>query len=226
MLLLRLLKNKPVNELTSGDLKRYLVYAMEKQGISEHTAHNRLNALKFYFEQVLWRENFFWEIPRPKKPSPLPKVLREEELGKMFNVLKNKKHKAMLFTIYSARLQVSELVNIKIGDVDNGRMQIFIQIAKGKTAYPVRTVQQLFSNAKNKAGIRKEAGIHSLRHGFATHLLEKGTDIIFIKDLLGHFDIKTTERYLHVNKQKLINIISPLDDLLKRNDIEWQSGLS
>jgi integrase/recombinase XerD len=76
-------------------------------------------------------------------------------------------------------------------------------------------------NAKKSAGILKEVGIHSLRHSFATHLLDKGTDIKFIKNLLGHFDIKTTERYLHVSKQKLVNIISPLDDLMKSEDIEW-----
>lgn len=76
-------------------------------------------------------------------------------------------------------------------------------------------------NAKNKAGIRKEVGIHSLRHSFATHLLDKGTDIRYIKEILGHFDIKTTERYLHVSRQKLVNIISPLDDLIKKGQIEW-----
>ena len=65
--LLKILKNKPVDELTTGDLRRYMVYAMDKEGIKENTAHSRLNALKFYFEQVLGREKFFWEIPRPKK---------------------------------------------------------------------------------------------------------------------------------------------------------------
>ena len=82
-------------------------------------------------------------------------------------------------------------------------------------------MQQIFTNAKNKAGIKKEVGVHSLRHSFATHLLDKGTDIKFIKDLLGHFDIRTTERYLHVSKQQLVNIVSPLDDLMQKETIEW-----
>lgn len=87
-------------------------------------------------------------------------------------------------------------------------------------AYPTRTIQQIFSNAKRKAGITKELGVHSLRHSFATHLLEKGTDIRYIKDLLGHFNIKTTERYLHVSKKQLVNIISPLDDLYLKGKLK------
>ncbi len=89
------------------------------------------------------------------------------------------------------------------------------------TAYPSCTIQQIFNNAKLKAGIKKEVGIHSLRHSFTTLLLDKGTDICYIKDSLGHFDIRTTERYLHVSKQKLVNIISPLDDPMNKEDIEW-----
>ena len=90
-----------------------------------------------------------------------------------------------------------------------------------KDAYPTRTLQRIFQLAKEKAGIKKEIGIHSLRHSFATHLLEKGTDIRYIKDLLGHFNIKTTECYLHVSRQLLVNIISPLDDLFNKGKIEW-----
>ena len=164
----------------------------------------------------------------------------------------------MLFTIYSAGLRVSELVNLKITDIDSTRMQIFIERGKGKkdrvvnlspvlldilrsyireykpkpknylfeseqtlAAYPVRTVQQIFGNAKTKAGIRKDVGIHSLRHSFATHLLDKGTDIKYIKELLGHFNIKTTERYLHVSKKQLVNIASPFDDLWKKKTLNW-----
>ena len=78
-----------------------------------------------------------------------------------------------------------------------------------------------FHQYKKWAGIRNYVGIHSLRHSFATHLLDKGTDIKYMKDLLGHFDIRTTERYLHVSKQKLVNIISPLDDLMNQGGVEW-----
>lgn len=214
--------------------------------------------MKFFFEQVLLREKFFWNIPRPKKPLLLPKLLNETEIRKLFNALTNKKHKAMLFTAYSAGLRVSEIVNLRIADIDSKRMQIFVSRAKGKkdryvnlspilldilrnylkeyrprpkvylfeseqtlTAYPTRTVQQIFSNAKHKAGIRKDVGIHSLRHSFATHLLEKGTDIKYIKELLGHFNIKTTERYLHVAREQLVNIVSPFDDLWKTESIDW-----
>ena len=256
--LLTLIKNIPADDLTPEHLKRYLVHCYEKLKLTENTLHSRINAMKFYYEQVLRREKFFWEIPRPKKPFLLPKLLNETELTKLFNALSNKKHKAMLFTAYSSGLRVSEIVNLKIADIDSGRMQILVQRAKGKkdryvnlsplvldilrkyikeykprpsvylfeseqtlTAYPTRTVQQIFSNAKEKAGIRKEVGIHSLRHSFATHLLDKGTDIRYIKDLLRHFNLKTTERYLHVSKKQLVNIISPFDDLWKKNELEW-----
>jgi integrase/recombinase XerD len=255
---LKVMKQHPADEFGTDRIKKYLQYCFEELKLSENTIHSRLNALKFYYEQVLKKEKFFWEIPRPKKPLLLPKLLNEKELKNLFNALVNKKHKAMLFTAYSAGLRVSEIVNLKIADIDSKRMQIFIARAKGKKdryvnlspilldilrsyiktykpkpkiflfeseqtsdCYPTRTVQQVFTNAKNKAGIKKEVGVHSLRHSFATHLLDKGTDIRYIKDLLGHFDIKTTERYLHVSKQKLVNISSPLDDLMQKEGIEW-----
>ncbi len=256
--LLKILGKVPAEKLTVADVKRYLAYCHEQLKLSENTLHSRINALKFYYEQLLKREKFFWEIPRPKRPFLLPRLLNQTELSGLFNALTNKKHKAMLFTAYSAGLRVSEIVNLKISHIDSGRMQILVSCAKGKkdryvnlspilldilrayisnskprptvylfeseqtgTAYPTRTVQQIFSNAKSRAGIKKEVGMHSLRHSFATHLLEKGTDIRYIKDLLGHFDIKTTERYLHVSKKSLVNIVSPLDDLWKEGNIEW-----
>lgn len=255
------IKNHPADEFTPQRIRDYLQYCFEVLHLRENTLHSRINSLKFYFEQVLKKEKFFWEVPRPKKPFQLPKLLNELELARLFNALQNKKHKAMLFTAYSAGLRVSEIVQLRIQDIDSRRMQICVERAKGKkdryvnlspvlldilrtylkeyrpapkhylfepevgqgrqAPYATRSVQQIFSAAKNKAGILKEVGIHSLRHSFATHLLDKGTDIRYIKDLLGHFNIKTTERYLHVSKKQLVNIISPFDDLWKTNSIDW-----
>ncbi len=258
MQLLQLLKDLHVQDLTPEHLKRYMLYCVVKLQLSENTLHSRLNALKFYYEQVLKREKFFWEIPRPKKHIILPKVLGEQEIARLFNAVTNKKHKAILFTAYSAGLRVSEAVRLKMSDIDSDRMQILIEKAKGKKdryvtlspilldvlrsylkeqkkrpktflfegevenePYPSRTAQKVFQRAKEKAGIQKHVSFHSLRHSFATHLLEKGVDIRFIKDILGHFSIKTTERYLHVTREKLVNISSPLDDIWEKGTIEW-----
>lgn len=168
----------------------------------------------------------------------------------MFAALTNLKHKALLFTAYSAGLRVSEVVGLRLSDIDSGRMQIRIECAKGKkdryvglsillldvlrayllkvrprpttylfegerlsTPYSCRSAQLVFHQARAKGGIEKKISFHVLRHSFATHLLEKGIDIRYIKDLLGHFSIKTTERYLHVKKEQLLTIVNPLDAL-------------
>ena len=85
--------------------------------------------------------------------------------------------------------------------------------------YSAKSMQKIFQMAREKAGIHKTLTFHTLRHSFATHLLEKGVDIKYIKDLLGHFDIKTTARYLHVKKDQLVNIVSPLDNLFSGEEI-------
>ena len=219
--------------------------------------HSRLNALKFLYEQVLGHERFFVEIPRPKKQLQLPKVLGEDELRRLFAAPKNLKHKAILFVAYSAGLRVSEVINLRLQDIDRERKQLFIHCSKGKkdryvrlspmvldvleqyykmsetkptnylfegvesgTPYTTRSAQQIFSDARKKAGILKTLSFHNLRHSFATHLLEKGVDVLFIKEILGHFNIETTQRYLHVKKEFLINIESPLDDLYKDKPYE------
>ncbi|MGH2552440.1 MAG: tyrosine-type recombinase/integrase, partial [Chitinophagaceae bacterium] len=256
--LLSMLKNIPADQLKTEHLKRYMLYCSTELNLKENSLHSRINALKFYYEQVLHQEKFFWEIPRPKKQFILPKVLDENEVAKLFNALSNIKHKAMLFAAYSAGMRVSEIAALKVKDIDSYRMQIRIENAKGKKdryvnlspvlldilrayirsykpkpknflfesdqtgeAYPTRTIQRIFQLAKETSGISKQVGIHSLRHSFATHMLEKGIDIRYIKDLLGHFSIKTTERYLHVKKEQLVNIISPLDDLWRSGKIDW-----
>ncbi len=245
--LLQLLKDKPVDDLDAEKLRSYFLYCTNKLKLSENTLHSRLNAVKFYFEQVLKREKFFMEIPRPKKPSILPKVIDTKDIKKLFAVTANLKHNTMLKLCYGMGLRVSEIVNLKITDIDSQRMQVLIEQAKGKKdryvnlpqsileqlreyykqykpkkylfegqigeKYSIRSCQKVFQEAMQKAKINKTIGIHGLRHSFATHLLENGTDVKFIQELLGHNDIKTTLRYTHVSKKNLAAIKSPLDSL-------------
>ncbi len=248
--LLAMLKDIPADELKPEHLKRYLVYCYEKLLLKENTLHSRINAMKFYYEQVLKREKFFWEIPRPKKQFLLPKVFNQDEIASIINSLTNKKHKTMLMLSYSAGLRVSEVVALKTYNIDSKRMTILINQAKGKkdrvvtlspvllvmlrnyavqfkpdkkgylfegstkgTPYSTRSLQEVLQAAKKKAGILRPGSIHSLRHSFATHLIEKGTDVTMIQKLLGHNDLKTTLRYLHTSNKDLLKIISPLDDL-------------
>jgi site-specific recombinase XerD len=207
-----------------------------------------LNAIKFYFEQVLRREKFFFEeIPRPQKRMILPKVLSKEDITRIFVHVDNPKHLLMLKLCYGMGLRVSEIVNLKITNIDSKRMLVHIENAKGKKdryvalpssildnlrkyyhtyrpktylfegqyggQYAIRSIQNVFKNAMEKAKINKTVGIHGLRHSYATHLMESGTDMTFIQKLLGHSNIKTTEIYAKVGIRQLGNVKSPLDDL-------------
>ncbi len=245
--LLYVLKNYPVDQLTPERLRSYFLYCIRELNIKENQLHSRINAIKFYFEQVLKRDKFFFEIPRPKKPSTLPKVIDAADVKKMLGTIENIKHRVMLKLCYGMGLRVSELVNIKISHIDSKRMQVLIQQGKGKKdrfvnlpqsvlaemreyfkvykpkdylfegmyggQYSVRSVQAVFKQAMKKARIRKTTGVHSLRHSYATHLLEQGTDIRLIQELLGHQDIRTTEIYTHVSTKSRSKVKSPLDAL-------------
>jgi site-specific recombinase XerD len=252
------LKNVRAETMSLDRIKKYFVYCFETLELSVATVYSRINALKFYYEQVLGKEKFFIELPRPKRALILPKVLGENELTRLFNALPNLKHKAILFTAYSAGLRVSEVTALQLNHVDSDRMQLYLKRAKGEKdryvglspvvldilrsyissckvrpvkyvfegiepgkAYSTRSAEKIFVNAKNKARIKKEITFHGLRHSFATHLLEKGVDVKYIQELLGHFNIKTTMRYLHVRKEQLVNITSPIDDIWKKGEIGW-----
>lgn len=245
--LLYALKEKPVDDLDEEQLRSYLLYWVEKLKLSENTLHSRINAIKFYFEQVAGREKMFFNIPRPKKRSTLPKVLSTREIKKMFQVTANSKHRLLLKLCYGMGLRVSELARLKVADIDCDRMQVLVRQGKGKKdryailpesiledlkayyreykpgeylfegqkggQYSIRSVQQVFKNAMLKAGINKKVGVHSLRHTYATHLIEQGTDIRFVQDLLGHKNIKTTMIYTHLTDPIRRKIKSPLDRL-------------
>ena len=241
------LKEQNAKECKTEDVRNYILYCLNELKLKEATVHSRINAIKFYYEKVVRNERLFIEIPRPKKPYQLPKVIATQDVKKLFEVTSNLKHNTMLKLCYGMGLRVSEIVNLKIQDIDSKRMQVFINRAKGKKdryanlpesilpqlrsyfieykpkeylfegqfggQYSSRSAQQVFKQALEKAKIKKTLGIHSLRHSFATHLLESGTDIRFIQELLGHNDIKTTLIYTNVTDKSLRKIKSPLDDI-------------
>lgn len=204
--------------------------------------------MKFYYEQVLGKDKLFWEIPRPKKPLQLPKVISKEQIAVLINCIENKKHKTIIMLAYACGLRVSEVISLKVKNIDGERKLIFIERSKGKkdrivslgpgmlimlreyykeykpTGYlfegqhenehlSARSIQSVLKKAKAKAGIEQEGNMHMLRHSFATHLLDKGIDVVFIQKLLGHNDIKTTLKYLHVTNKDLVHILSPLEDI-------------
>lgn len=130
--LLSLLKTYPVNKLSSKRLKDYFLYCVQKEKMSEQKMNGKINAIKFYFEQVLHMPKMFFDIPRPKKRLTLPKMLSKRDVKKVFLVTKNVKHVMALQLCYGMGLRVSEVVNIKISDIDSSRMQVHIANAKGK----------------------------------------------------------------------------------------------
>lgn len=124
------------------------MWLLEKQEYSEMHAHTALNAIKFYFEQVMNREKEFYDLPRPKRPVKLPSVLAEEEVITLIRKTQNLKHRSMMMAAYSAGLRVSEIVNLKINDIDSKRMMIHIKAAKGKKDRMVPLSQKLLETLR------------------------------------------------------------------------------
>ncbi len=236
-----------IDTLTKDQIEAFLFNLLENKQVSSSYQNQLINAIKFYYEKVLGRNPQFYNLPRPVKEYKLPTVLSEEEVLAIFKQIDNLKHRCIMFMLYSGGLRLSEVVNLKIGDIDSKRNIILIKAGKGKKdrttllsqtllellrdyyleyrpkdylfegqdkgQYSVRSVQNILKAALAKSGVKKHATVHTLRHSFATHLLERGTDLRYIQELLGHASSKTTEIYTHVTKRGLDKIVSPLDKL-------------
>lgn len=229
-------------KLDQEDIRNFLLHCEKKQ-ISPQSRNLFLNAIKFYYRNVQ-KDYQKIEIQSAKKPKSLPTVLSRSEVGRILESFKNAKHKLMVSLAYGSGLRVSEVISLKVQDLDFEELTVHIKQAKGQkdriSVMPesltdslknlvagksgddfvfaserggkltTRTAQKVFENALRDSGVKKEATFHSLRHSFATHLLENGTDVRYVQELLGHSNIRTTQLYTQVTNPKLKNIKSPL----------------
>jgi len=236
-----------------GEVRQYLLYLLDEKKVSRAHHNQAVSALKFYYQRVLRQPVKVEELPRPRSEKKLPVVLSRPEVLRLFAALGNLKHKALLMLAYSAGLRVSEVVRLKVGDIDSERGLIRVFRAKGrkdrytplsqvalevlraywKACRPVgwlfpgahpdqhlskRAVQKVLAQARQKAGLHKHFTMHTLRHSFATHMLEDGTDVRYVQEMLGHSRPETTMIYTHVTQKDVRRIRSPLDNIIPKGE--------
>lgn len=246
----RYLNGKDPSEINIRDVEKYGEDVMARSKFSISTHRQFISAVKklatFYPEMAIKVEML--ELPRRDKI--LPGVLSKEEVINLITNTQNLKHRAAITLLYSAGLRISELLNLKLKDIDINRRQLLIQRSKGRKdrivvladgflpmlknylmtykpilyfiegeagkGYSAESVRAVIRRASNRAGISKRVTPHTLRHSYATHLLESGIDLRYIQELLGHSRPETTMIYTHVTRKDLLNIKSPLDLTLKQ----------
>lgn len=235
---------KPAETLDEQDIARFLSYLINERKLKPASVNTYNSSLRFFYGVTMNRNLNYKQLPRQKQRRRIPAILTKDELASIFNACDNLRDKALLMTIYGSGLRLSEVVNLRVKDIDSKSMRIFVYKGKGdrdrftvlsqtnleilreywkryrpkdrlfltKHGTPVTTrgVQDIFKKYLKKVGITKNVSIHSLRHAFATHLLEDGANVIHIKQVLGHTHIQSTTFYLHVANIET-NMKSPLD---------------
>ncbi|MDI6766389.1 MAG: tyrosine-type recombinase/integrase [Bacteroidota bacterium] len=244
-----------LRQLSEGDIREYLIRLSESGNYAASTINQIFNALRFLYVNFYKMSYAIGSIPRPRKERKLPDILNEDELNKLFAVIKNPKHRLLIRLIYSGGFRVSESVQLRLEDVDTERGLIHIRGGKGKKDrttilskviseelkeyvklyYPqgfifegqkqgrylsIRSAEKIFERAVKAARIGKHVSLHTLRHTFATDLVDDNTELRTIQEILGHASSKTTERYTQVSKKRIGQVRSPLDRLSKKNDKE------
>lgn len=241
-------KGRNIDRLKVADINKYILYLVNEKKISVSQQNMRINAIKFYYEQVKGgQRQYYGGITRAKEYKSLPEVLSRNEVSHILSCLSNPKHRCMISLIYSAGLRRSELLNLTPKDIISERMLVRI-MGKGRKCrysllsekllkdlreyfkeyrpqkwlfegekpgeqYSASALVKVLKEAASRAGIKHRVHVHRRRHSFATHLLEQGTDLRTIQELLGHNDIKTTSIYLHVTSAHKSSIPNPLDTL-------------
>lgn len=238
---------------SAEDLRLFQLHMVE-QGTSSITINATLTGLKFFFEHTLDRADLLKKIKRVYEPRKIPEVLSVAEVTRLLDAAGSLRNKAALSVAYGSGLRASEVVHLKISDIDSERMVLRVEDGKGQRdryamlspgllkilrawyregqtqrkmlpggwlfpgQNPVdpmspRQLNRAFHQARTDAGIDKKVSLHSLRHAFATHLLEQHQDIRVIQVLLGHKKITNTMRYSHVATNLLREVKGPLEYL-------------
>ena len=240
--------SKSPDELGENEIKEYLLH-LKESGLADGTFRFYAAGIKFLYSATL-QQRWVDDIKFGRRPLKLPVVLDLSEVEALFSVTDNIKHKAVLMIMYSSGLRISELMNLKITDIDSKRMMVYIRQGKGgKDRYSIlsqralqclrqywreyhpkewlfegnkgshlcmTSIRNIFVDAKKRAGIKKPASPHTLKHSFATHLIESGVSLHHVQLLLGHRSPNTTTVYLHVSKINLAQVVSPLDKASKQ----------
>ncbi|MEQ8323039.1 MAG: tyrosine-type recombinase/integrase [Vicingaceae bacterium] len=238
-------KSHRVLEISNQTIDAFNEQVIVRKNLSVSYQRQFVSAMKLLCDLCQLERVDQEKLQRPIKRKKLPVVLSSEEVIKLLRATRNLKHRAALAMIYSAGLRSSELINLKLEDVDLDRMQLHIKQAKnwkdrftvmsqrfvllyqnylatyeprvyvfegingGK--YSSRSLSNVIKRSAQRAGIKKNISLHTLRHSYATHLLENGIDIRHIQMLLGHSRPETTMIYTHVSRKDLAHIKSPLD---------------
>lgn len=248
---------KAPDKLGLDELRTYQAHLFKTRKLAVGTVVNHVAALRFFFVRTLKRPEFRDFIPYPKEPERLPTILSLDEVARLINASGNLFRRALLMTLYGTGMRRSEVVRLKVDDIDSQRMIIRVVQGKGgkdrdlplspelletlreywrwrkpkEYLFPSRdprrapgepisdkSVWHACSDAARRAGITKHISPHTLRHSWATHLLEAGTDLRTIQMLLGHGDLETTARYIHLSQEHLHSAANPLQNL-KLSDV-------
>lgn len=234
------------SELNNDQIQQFLHHCIQEKQLSWSSCNVVFCGLKKYFKEFLQRDINDFYIPPRTRSKKIAMLLSREEVDRILQAPVNLKHRALLATVYSSGLRVSEVVRLKARHIESDRMMIRVEDGKGgKDRYTVLsknclellrqhwrnnqpeewlffgrdkaapmsigTAQRIYYNAKKKAGVTRGRGIHTLRHCFASHLLDDGVEMYVIKRWMGHSAIKTTYKYIHLSPDYLSKIPSPLD---------------